>query len=433
MDREAEGRMPLRRLSIPYGQGTLPLVVDAARLVAVLEPEAPEATQADEGALVQDALQNPFDSSRLSALAEGKRRVLIITSDHTRPVPSAITLPLLLAEIRRGSPDADIRILIATGMHRPMTGAEMRAKFGDAIVDREDLRNHIATETGAMVDKGTLPSGGRLLLNGLVDWADLVVSEGFIEPHFFAGFSGGRKSVLPGIASAGTVMYNHNARFIASPHAVQGSLAKNPIHADMVYAARQAKLSFILNVLLDAQKRIIAAFAGDPEAAHEAGCAHCTALCSVRRVTADIVLTSNGGYPLDQNVYQAVKGMTAAEACVRPQGVVILCAALGDGHGGQHFFDWFAQAKDPAAITAAIEGIAPEDTQPDQWQAQILARVMGKATVIFVTGPENRALIKDMHMRWSPDIAGALAQAEALLGPDATLAVIPDGVGVIVA
>lgn len=423
----------MREIAIPYGRGTLPVAVAADRLVAVLEPEALPAAQADEGDAVRAALETPIASPRLCALATGKRRVLLITSDHTRPVPSGITLPLLLAEIRRGSPAADIRILIATGMHRPMTGAEMRARFGDAVVDAEDIRNHIATDSGAMVDKGVLPSGGRLLLNGLLDWADLVVSEGFIEPHFFAGFSGGRKSILPGIASAETVMYNHNARFIADARAVQGSLTDNPIHADMLFAARQAGLAFILNVILDPQKRIVAAFAGAPEAAHAAGCARSLAMARVRRVAADIVITSNGGYPLDQNVYQAVKGMTAAEACVREGGVIVMCAALGDGHGGRDFYDWFAGADGPAAVKAAIERIAPEETQADQWQAQILARVMGRATVIFVTGAENRAIIEGMHMRWAKDAADAMAQAEALVGRDASVAVIPDGVGVIVA
>ena len=422
----------MQQIQIPYGKDHLTLSVEESRLAGVLSSAPGTGTLADERTIVRKALENPVESPRLSELAKGKKRILVITSDHTRPVPSAITLPIYLAEIRSGNPDAEIRILIATGMHRPTTESEMRAKFGDQLVEHETMLNHIADDDSAMVFKGILPSGGELWLNGLVDWADLVVSEGFIEPHFFAGFSGGRKSILPGIASRGTVLYNHNAQFLKSPHATQGSLQENPIHHDMIYAARQAKLAFILNVLIDADKRIIAAYAGEPVQAHVKGCAECLEHTRVNRITADIVVTSNGGYPLDQNVYQSVKGMTAAEACVRPGGVIIMCAALGDGHGGEAFFNWFNQHDDPAAVARAIENIKPEDTRMDQWEAQILARVLGKATCIFVTGAENRQLIEAMHMIWAGSLADAMHAAEGITGPNSTVAAIPDGVGVII-
>lgn len=163
---------------------------------------------------------------------------MIITSDHTRPVPSRITMPLLLEEVRRGNPEAEISLLIATGMHRPTTEVELRARYGDEIVDRENIVVHKAMVKEDMVFFGTLPSGGELWLNRLIKESDLVVAEGFIEPHFFAGFSGGRKAILPGVASAKTVLYNHNARFLQSPHARQGSLDENPIHKDMIFARR---------------------------------------------------------------------------------------------------------------------------------------------------------------------------------------------------
>ena len=279
---------------------------------------------------------------------------------------------------------------------------------------------------------GILPSGGELWLDRLVAEADLVISEGFVEPHFFAGFSGGRKSILPGVAGRRTIMYNHNAGFIQHPASRQGSLTHNPIHRDMVFAAETAKLAFILNVLLDGDKRVIAAFAGDPVKAHEAACECCRAHTAVQAVEADIVVTSNGGYPLDQNIYQCTKGMSAAEACVREGGVIILCAGLGDGHGGKDFYHWFADRKDAQEVLRDIENIPANETIMDQWQAQIHARVMKKAFCIFVSPEENREMLEAMHMGWAATADDALAMATEMLGQNASVTVIPDGVGVIV-
>ena len=418
------------QISIPYGRKAQTLHVEEERLQAVLSPAHAGQAIADQTAIVREALEKPIGSLRLCQLAKEKKRILLITSDHTRPVPSRITLPLYLEEIRRGNPQAEITILIATGMHRPTTQAELRQKMGDEIVDRERIVVHRAEVQEEMACFGTLPSGGELWLNKLVKEADLVVSEGFVEPHFFAGFSGGRKSILPGVAARKTVLYNHNAQFLRSNQARQGVLEGNPIHRDMLFAAKAAGLSFILNVLIDAQKRVVAAFAGDVEAAHKAGCDLCLRMTRVQPVQADIVVTSNGGYPLDQNVYQSVKGMTAAEACVRPGGAIVMCAALGDGHGGEDFYRWFADRPDAAAVARDIENVPPEGTRMDQWEAQILARVLQKAECWFVTGPENRSLIESMHMHWAPDVNAALALASEKLGPQATVTVIPDGVGV---
>lgn len=419
-------------IPLPYGKETLSFEIADDRLKGILRPSGQPHTDLDEQALIQGALENPIASPRLCELAQGKKHILLITSDHTRPVPSALTLPLLLKELRKGSPDAEIIILIATGVHRPTTEEELRAKFSDAIVDRETIVIHRSEADQDMVSLGTLPSGGELRVNRLVRWAELVVSEGFIEPHFFAGFSGGRKSILPGIAARQTVLYNHNAGFISHPEARQGSLEHNPIHQDMRYAANAAGLAFILNVLLDEEKHVIAAVAGEPEKAHMAGTAQSLALTHCAPVSAPIVVVTNGGYPLDQNVYQAVKGLTAAEACVEPGGVIIMCAALSDGHGGEDFYRFFATREGPRAVTRAITGIPPEATQMDQWEAQILARVLEKARCIFVTEAKNRTLIEKMHMQFASSPSQALAMAEDIVGAHAAVTVIPDGVGVIV-
>lgn len=418
-------------IEIPFGKGKQVLHAPEERLKGIIEKNSSDDTLLNETDIVRNALEHPVGTCRLREIVKGKKSVTVISSDHTRPVPSRITMPLLLEEIRSGNPQADITILIATGLHRPTTEQELRDKYGDEIVDNEKIVIHKAREKESMAFFGYLPSGGELWLNALINKTDLVISEGFIEPHFFAGFSGGRKSILPGIASAETIMYNHNAGFIASPYARQGKLDQNPIHRDMLYAAEKAGLSFILNVVINSEKKITAAFAGDREEAHRAGCRYCDETSRVNPVVSDIAVTSNGGYPLDQNVYQSVKGMTAAESCVREGGAIIMNAALSDGAGGEDFYRWFADRKCAEDVKREIENIPPDKTHFDQWEAQILARIMTKAVCWMVTGEENRSLVESMHFKWAPDADTALSEASQMLGTASTITVIPDGVGVI--
>ena len=420
---------------IPYGKTAMPLEVEEEHLKAVLVPKAESVampTQEDQVQIVLQALEHPIASMMLPELAAGKQHILIITSDHTRPLPSKITMPLLLSQVRAGNPNAEIRILLATGMHRPTTPEEILEKFGKEVAQNETILNHFSHRDEDMVFKGILPSGGELWLNCLTDWADLIVSEGFIEPHFFAGFSGGRKSILPGIASHKTILFNHNAKFIADPRAVQGNLYGNPLHQDMCYAAKAANLSFILNVRLDSEKRIVGAYAGDPQKAHESGCRDCLAHSSLKKAEGDIVITSNGGYPLDQNLYQAVKGMSTGSVCVKPGGVLIMVAACENGHGGESFYQWFATATSPLHVAETIASIPPESTLPDQWEAQILAQVLLKTKCIFVSDSANEALINSMHMTFAPTLQKAMEIAYAWTGPSSSVVVIPNGTEIVV-
>ena len=263
-------------------------------------------------------------------------------------------------------------------------------------------------------------------------YADLLVAEGFIEPHFFAGFSGGRKSVLPGIAGRQTVLANHCSKFIADPRARAGCLEGNPIHTDMLFAAEKAGLAFILNVTLNPDKTVSAAFAGHPEQAHLRGCARMKAAVSVAAVPAEIVITSNGGYPLDQNLYQAVKGMTAAEACCKAGGTIIMVAGCSDGHGGEGFYRGLSSAESPQALLRHVLQVPQEETPPDQWEYQILARILSKYRLILVTDLCDPQMIRAMHMEHAPTLQGAIETALAAAGPSAGITVIPDGVGVIV-
>ena len=367
----------------------------------------------------------------MEQLAVGKRNAVVITSDHTRPVPSRIILPQILERLRKGNPDIQITILVATGLHRPTNTRELAEKFGEKIFSEERIVLHDAKDAEQLRFAGTLPSGGVLSVNRLVSEADLVVAEGFIEPHFFAGFSGGRKAILPGVASAEAIMVNHCAEFIAHPNARTGNLAGNPIHKDMLAAARMAKLAFIVNVILDEKKQIVHAVAGDADVAHRKGCGELMEHCGVTVPPADIVVTSNGGYPLDQNFYQSVKGLTAGEAACREGGVIIMVSACNDGTGGDFFYKMLANASTPQELLAQILRVPRTQTQYDQWQVQIMARVLCKCRVILVTRDFDHALARQMHVTPVSTLAEAMELADKWLGKNAKIAVIPDGVSIV--
>lgn len=423
----------MAKIKIPYSNRLLEVEIPDQNLVGILESKAHTYhASGSQEEIVNKALDHPIGSATLEKLVQGRKNMVIITSDHTRPVPSKVTMPILLKRIRKANPDIDIKILIATGFHRPDTTEELIHKFGQEIADHEVIINHLSEDENSVVRVGTLPSGGELWLNKLAMETELLISEGFIEPHFFAGFSGGRKSVLPGVASAKTVMANHCSEFIASEYARTGVIYNNPIHKDMLYAARQAKLAFILNVVIDSEKNIINALAGDSEQAHAEGCKFVMDLASVKAVKADIAITSNGGYPLDQNVYQSVKGMTAAEAVCKEGGVIIMVSACNDGHGGKSFYENMANAKSPEEVLNRVMKTGRNETIPDQWEFQILARILKKHTVILVSDLCDPEMIKKMHMQHAYTFEEALKRAFEIKGSDADITVIPDGVGVVV-
>lgn len=420
-----------RTIPIPYYTSTLALHVEEENLKAVLTAKMHgfHAEKSQEQ-LVLDALEHPVDSPRLRTLAEGKRNIVIVTSDHTRAVPSKITLPLLLKEIRSGNPDADITILIATGLHRPTTEEEQRRMFGDAIVDHEKIAINNAFAPEQFVELCTLPSGAVFQVNRLAAECDLLVTEGFVEPHFFAGFSGGRKSILPGICSERTVNENHSYKAVSHPRSNSGMLKDNPIHADMLCAAKAVNVQFIFNVALDGEKKIVAAWAGDLEKAHEAGVAFIRQWSQCPVVTGDIVVTSNGGYPLDQNLYQSPKAMATAEACAGEDGVIIMCCSCCDGMGGAHFGQ-LIQRGTPDEIDRYLSSIPPEKTIPEQWCTQVCVRVLRKHPVILVTTFLSHDEVRKANMIPASTPDEALEIAYRLKGEQASVVVIPDGVSVL--
>lgn len=420
-----------KTIPIPYYTSTLNLHVDEENLKAVLTAKMHgfHAEKSQEQ-LVLDALEHPVGSPRLRELARDKQKIVIVTSDHTRAVPSKITLPLLLKEIRSGNPQADITILIATGLHRPTTEEEQRRMFGDEIVDHEKIAINNAFDPEQFVELCTLPSGAVFQVNKLAAQCDLLVTEGFVEPHFFAGFSGGRKSILPGVCSERTINENHSYKAVSHPRSNSGMLKDNPIHADMLCAAKAVNVQFIFNVALDGEKKIVAAWAGDLEKAHEAGVAFIRQWSQCPVVTGDIVVTSNGGYPLDQNLYQSPKAMATAEACAGEDGVIIMCCSCCDGMGGAHFGE-ILQRGTPDEIDRYLSEIPPQKTIPEQWCAQVCVRVLRRHQVILVTTFLDHDEVRRANMIPASTPDEALEIAYRLKGEHASVVVIPDGVSVL--
>jgi len=399
-------------------------------------------TEKSEETIVQTALDRPIGSARLEELLRGKKSMTIITSDHTRPVPSRVTLPIILRRARAANPDLKIKIIVATGTHRAATRDELIEKFGAGIVNKEEIIVHDASDDKSMASLGRLSTGLELVINRAAIETDLLMAEGFIEPHFFAGFSGGRKSVFPGVASLRCVMANHSAERIADPHSRTGVLENNPIHAEATEAAERAGLKFILNVVIDGEKKIIDAYAGHFMEAHAAGCEFVRGLSSVKPAPADIVITTNGGYPMDRNIYQTVKCMTAAEATCKRGGVIIAVSGCADGCGGDGFYRAFTGASSPREVTDRIMKRGRYETEEDQWQAQILARVLEKHSVILVSDAPDKKIIGDMFMLHAENLDSAVSKAKDILNSaaisanigsyNASITVIPDGVSCIV-
>lgn len=417
-------------ISIPYGKSYLAFdfPYDGLLTSRIEELHSDETGRQ----LVERAMANPIGSPGLEQLAVGKRSCTIIISDHTRPVPSRDILPPVLAALRRGNPDIQVTLLVATGFHRPTTTAELESKLGSEIANGERIVVHDAFDPDSNVEIGVLPSGAPLVIDRVAVETDLLISEGFIEPHFFAGFSGGRKSILPGVCDKTTVLGNHCGAFIASPYARTGILEGNPLHRDMVAAAEMANLQFIVNVVINEEKKTVAAFAGDFRQAHEAGVAFLRPYCEVQAVPADIVVTSNGGAPLDQNIYQSVKGLTAAEASAKEGAVLIMCAQLADGTGGEGFYTSLRDCESPAAHFAQCVATPQNQTIPDQWESQILARILMKHRVIFVSRPEMEETLREMKLDYAPDLVTAMAMAKADKGENASVTLIPNGISVMV-
>jgi len=408
------------RVELAYGrQGTSVEVPDTAEVVAPVDLPALD----DEAAAITEALRRPRAGPPLAQLLGRAGRVAVVFPDLTRPMPNRTVLPPLLDELARaGVPDERITLLCATGTHRQATAGEMEELVGPGIVARYTIVDHDATG-GAHVHVGEVDGAPVLLQREYVE-ADVRIITGFVEPHFFAGFSGGPKAVCPGLAATETILEAHHPRRIADARATFVTRAGNPVHDFVRAATALAPPHLSLDVAINRERRVAAVFAGALPGAHDAACAHVES-SAVREVEApfDLVLSTNGGYPLDRNLYQAVKGMAAAERIVRDGGIVVMAAACEDGvPSGGAFARLLEGAGSPADLTGATG-----EPELDRWQAQVLGRVLARAEVHLHAGGLDDRAIADALLVPAPDLDGAVAGALARLGPGARVAVIPEG------
>jgi nickel-dependent lactate racemase len=412
------------KLRLDYGTDGLVVTLPDER-VTVIEPVSRPAAP-DPHATLLAAIRDPIESAPLRERAQRGKRIAISVCDITRAQPRALQMSALLAEMPDVR-DEDVTILIATGTHRGNTPAEIERMLGADLVRRFRVVNHDARDESVLRYVGTTTSGVPAYLNR--EWvdADVRITTGFVEPHFFAGFSGGPKMVAPGLAGLDTVMLLHNPERIGHPNSIWGVTDGNPIQRDVREIARMLPVDFALDVTLNREQKITAAFAGDILAQHARACAYAksTVMRSVPQPF-DVVLTTNSGYPLDQNLYQAVKGMSAAATIVKPSGTIVCAAECRDGlpnHGS--YGAVLASQPGPEQLLTMIN--APGYAVPDQWQVQIQAQVQLKARVLVRTSGLDAAQVRAAHFEPIDDVSCAVREALDRAGSDATLCVLPQG------
>jgi nickel-dependent lactate racemase len=382
----------------------------------------------DEAEAIREALRRPIASAPLAAKVKPGDKVAIAHSDITRATPNDRILPILLAELEAaGVQRRDITLINALGTHRRQTETELRMMLGDAIVDNYRCLQHDAYDDANLISLGQTSFGYPVRINRTFMEAEVRILTGFIEPHFFAGFSGGPKGVLPALAGAESVLTNHGRDMIAHPQATWGITEGNPIWEEMREVALRTEPAFLLNVTLNNRREITGVFGGDMLAAHAAGCAFVQDK-AMARVDApyDIVITTNSGYPLDQNLYQAVKGMSAANQIVHDGGAILVAAACNDGlpnHG--RYAALLAEAGSPQAVLDMLA--QPGFSEQDQWQVQIQAMIQLRAEVHVYSDGLTDEQIRQALFTPCRSIEQTMACWQEKYGPQARICAIPDG------
>ncbi len=376
--------MTIERYTLAYGRGGLEISLSyhADVVETRFQPGLP-----DEVAAIRSALQHPIGAQPLAALAGPGSKVTIAHSDITRPTPNRLILPVVLRELEQaGVRREDIILVCALGTHKPHSPVEMEALLGAEILNDYRCIQHTPLDPDSMVSLGMSSFGHPVQLNRALFESDLNVLTGFIEPHFFAGFSGGPKGILPGLASEETVIANHGLEMIGHPNATFGITNGNPLWEEMLEASLKVPNTFLLNVALNRDRQITGIFAGDLVEAHRQGCefVHESAMAKVERPY-DVVITTNSGYPLDQNLYQCAKGMSAAAQIVRPGGAILMAAECEDGLPDDGAY--VALLDEAKTLRGLQEMMAkPDFHYPDQWQVQVQAMILEKADVYVYSG-----------------------------------------------
>jgi nickel-dependent lactate racemase len=416
------------RIKFAFGQEGLTLDLPEGFRYQVLEARS-AVPLADAAGEIERALDAPVAGPPLAQLARGKRSAAISVCDITRPAPNRLILPPLLARLEAaGVPREAVTLLIATGLHRPASEAEIEQICGEEVAGKYRVVNHHARELSEHRHLGTTASGTPVYIDERFVSADLHLTLGFIEPHLMLGFSGGRKLIAPGLAAEETIKVLHSPRFMRDPRAVEGSMDANPLHQELLEIARRARHDFLVDVALArgiGQRPIAAVFAGEPVAAHRRGVEFVSrVMLETLPELADAAITTAAGYPLDLTFYQAVKGITAAAHIVKRGGKILLLAECREGAGGPEFSRLLAQGEREGDFLGRIEN-APVTV--DQWQLEKLALVTAKAEVLYYVPGLPRAYQEAL---WGKALATPQAAVEALtssLAANARIALIPEG------
>ena len=406
------------RISVGFGRGTQEAELPESRLQSVLLPN-PVPHELEGAAEVERALNEPIGTPRLEELARGKHKVAVVTSDMTRPMPSAVALPPVLSRLHAaGVRDEEITIVIAVGSHRPMTGEEMDALLGSDIRARYRVVNSIQED---MVRLGTTAMGTPVDIARSVAEADLRVCLGNVEYHYFAGYSGGAKAIMPGCSTPAAIQNNH--RRMVETAACAGKLQGNPVREDIEEAGALTGIDFLLNVVLDEHKKIIHAAAGHWQRAHREACAFLDRLYAAPiSARADIVLVSQGGAPKDLNLYQTQKALDNAKHAVKDGGIVILVGSCREGLGQRTFEEWITAARTPGELVERIRA----DFQLGGHKAAAIALVLQRARV-FLVSEMDEELVRTAFLEPYRDAQTAMDEALRLKGPEASVIVMPYG------
>jgi nickel-dependent lactate racemase len=412
------------KIKLDYGSSGLTVDLPTER-TTVIEPIHVPAV-ADPATALRQVIANPLGRPPLREMVRPGQKIGISVCDITRAQPRQLTLEALFAEMP-GVRREDVTIFIATGTHRRNSDAEIEKMIGEEFARTCRVVCHDARDDSSLVEVGKTRSGVRVVLNRQWVESDFKITTGFVEPHFFAGFSGGPKMVAPGLAGLDTVMTLHDATRIAHPRSTFGVIEGNPIHEDIREISRMTGVDFAVDVTLNRDQKITAAFAGDLFQEHAEACASAKDKV-MRAVDApfDVVVTTNSGYPLDQNLYQAVKGMSAAVKIVKDGGTIICAAECRDGipnHGA--YGQLLTTRNTPRELLEMI--MAPGFSRPDQWQVQIQAQIQVKARVLVKADGLSADQLRAAKFDPLTDVGAGVRTALEAAGANATLCVLPQG------
>ncbi len=401
-----------------YGKGSRSFDMPEQNLLGEVTQNKMQAAETGSDA-VRKALEHPIGTARLREVVHPGESVAIITSDITRPCPSHLIIPQILEELwAAGVEDRQITVVFALGSHRVQTEDEKRSLVGDSVYQRVRC---VDSAKDGFVHIGVTTAGTPVDIDPLVAAADRRICVGNIEYHYFAGYSGGAKAVMPGVSTRAAIQKNHSKMVMEEAKA--GNLLKNPLRQDIEEAAAMVGVDFILNVVLDEEKQIVKAVAGDMRRAHQEGCDFLDRLYKIRIPRrADIVVVSPGGFPKDINLYQAQKALDNAKHAVRDKGIIILAASCAEGLGESVFEDWMLHSPSPEFMVERIE----RDFQLGGHKAAAIGMVLKRCRVFLVSDLKDD-FVRSIFLEPFGSVDEALKQAFADLGQDSTILFMPHG------